>query len=92
MLAKVHSDASLKYVALVCSTLCFVGASAAFFVVLVRVPALADTKTELLFGTLQGTAVGLLFAIMAVLVNLTYMIRRATRPLSFRPTGDELSR
>ena len=45
--------------------LCLVGAAAAMYVVLVRVPALAGTKLDLLLGTLQGVAVGLLFAIHA---------------------------
>jgi hypothetical protein len=64
-----------------------VGALASLFVILVRVPALSSTKLEALYGTLQGTAVLLLFAIVALLVNLTYLVHRASglpRPL----TGD----
>jgi len=78
----------IRYLAVLCSVLCGVGAGAAIFVVLVRLPALAGTKLELLFGTLQGVAVGLLFAIAALLINLTSMVRQASR-LSARPgAGD----
>ena len=38
-------------------SLCGVGAVAGITVVLIRVPALASTRLELLFGTLQGVAV-----------------------------------
>jgi predicted transporter len=62
------------------SALCLVGAAIAIYVVLVRIPALAGTKLDLLLGTLQGVAVGLLFAIAALLISLTHMIRRANRP------------
>jgi hypothetical protein len=47
------------------------------YVVLIRLPVLANNKLELLFGTLQGVAVSLLFAIAALLINLTIMVRRA---------------
>ncbi len=57
--------------------LCLVGAAASIYVVLVRVPALTQTKLEVLSGTLEGVAVGLLFAIAALLINLTLMARRA---------------
>ena len=73
-------DAAIKPLALLCMALCGVGAVASLFVVLVRVPAVAGTKLDLLFGTLQGVAVGLLFGIVALLINLTYLVRRATRP------------
>jgi hypothetical protein len=62
--------------------LCGVGAVAGMIVVLVRVPALADTRLDVLFGTLQGAAVSLLFGIVALLINLTLMVRRATRQLA----------
>jgi hypothetical protein len=65
--------------------LCGVGAIAGMTVVLVRLPALAHTKLELLFGTLQGVAVSLLFAIAALMINLTIMVRRATHPSSANP-------
>jgi hypothetical protein len=58
--------------------LCGVGAVAGMTVVLVRLPSLAGSKLELLVGTLQGVAVSLLFAIAALLINLTLMVRRAT--------------
>jgi hypothetical protein len=73
-------DELMKPLAILGSALCGVGAAAALFVILVRLPAIASTKLELLFGTLQGVAVGLLFAIAALLINLTYMVRRAIRP------------
>src|SRR5262249_21838358 len=41
------------------------------YVVLVRIPALASTKLDLLLGTLQGVTVGLLFAIAALLMSLS---------------------
>ena len=81
-------DATIKNLAIFASALCGVGAAAAFFVVLVRIPAIASTKLDLLFGTLQGVAVGLLFAIAALLINLTYMVRRANRLLSLPSVGD----
>jgi hypothetical protein len=46
---------------------------------LVRVRAIATTKLDLLFGTLQGTAVALLFVTTGLLINLTLMVYRATR-------------
>jgi hypothetical protein len=58
------------------------------YVVLVRIPALAGTKLDLLLGTLQGVTVGLLFAIAALLICLTYMIRRANRPPAVASVGD----
>ena len=72
-------DAAIKPLALLGMTLCGVGAAASLFVILVRLPVVAGTKLDLLFGTLQGTAVGLLFGIAALLINLTYMVRRASR-------------
>jgi hypothetical protein len=71
-------EAGFKVLGLVGMFLCGVGAVAGMVVVLVRIPALAGTKLELLFGTLQGVAVSLLFAIAALLINLTVMVRRAT--------------
>jgi hypothetical protein len=59
--------------------LCGVGALASLFIVLVRLPAMASSKLELLFGTLLGTAVGLLFGIVALMINLTYLVHRANR-------------
>ena len=81
-------DAAIKPLAIIASALCGVGAGAAVFVTLVRVPAMANTRLESLFGTLQGAAVALLFAIAALLINLTYMVRRATRPMAIPPIGD----
>jgi hypothetical protein len=81
-------DATMRNLAIFASVLCSIGAAAALFVVLVRIPALASTKLDLLLGTLQGVAVGLLFAITALLINLTYMVRREIRRLSFSSVGD----
>jgi hypothetical protein len=64
---------------IVVAALCGVGALASLFIVLVRVPAMAGSKLELLFGTLLGTAVGLLFGIVALMINLTYLVHRANR-------------
>jgi hypothetical protein len=83
-----RTDAAMKVLAILCSVLCGVGAVAAMFVVLVRLPALAGTRLELLFGTLQGVAVGLLFAIAALLINLTFMVRRASRTTTHPLDGD----
>ncbi len=74
-------DPAIKPLAITCVVLCAVGAIASVFVILFRVPALSSTKLEVLCGTLQGTAVALLFAIAALVVNLTYMVYRANRPL-----------
>jgi hypothetical protein len=79
MSSRTKLDGVFKPLAVTCSVLCLVGAVASMFVVLVRVPALSSTKLEVLLGTLQGTAVGLLFGIAALLVNLTYMVHRAGR-------------
>jgi hypothetical protein len=67
---------------ILCCSLCLVGELACVFVILVRVPSVATTKLELLFGTLQAVSVGLLFGIALLLINLTYMVRRATNPPS----------
>jgi hypothetical protein len=77
-------DAAIKPLALLGMALCGVGVAVSLFVILVRLPALAVTKLDLLLGTLQGVAVGLLFAIVALLICLMYTIRRAARP----PLGD----
>ena len=78
--SKIASNAR-PLVILLCA-LSAVGALASVFVILVRVPALSSTKLEELFGTLQGEAVALLFVIVALLVNLTYMVHRASCPPS----------
>jgi hypothetical protein len=72
-------EARLGFLGIVGMLICGIGAVAAMTVVLIRVPALAETKLELLFGTLQGVAVSLLFAIAALMINLTAMVRRAVR-------------
>ena len=85
-------EALLRVLGIVGIVLCFGGAIAGMTVVLVRVPALANTKLEMLFGVLQGVAVSLLFAIAALLIaiaalliNIRLMIRRATHQPSAIP-------
>ena len=58
-------EALLRVLGIVGVLLCLLGAVFGMIVVLVRLPALAHTKLEMLFGVLQGTAVSLLFAIAA---------------------------
>jgi hypothetical protein len=59
-------DVANKPMAISCSGMCTVGIIACLLVISVRVPALSNTKLEALLGTLQGAAVGLLFAIAAL--------------------------
>jgi hypothetical protein len=80
MLSRSKHDSSFKSAVIGVNALAFVGAAASMFVVLVRVPALSTTKLEALFGTLQGTAVALLFMVIALLIDLTYLVYRANRP------------
>lgn len=87
----VRSEEKFKILGIVGVFLCLGGAVIAMGVVLVRVPALAGTRLELLFGTLQGVAVSLLFAIAALLINLTIMVRRATRPFAGPPGSGQTS-
>ena len=65
-----------RSVVILCASLSFIGALATLFVILVRVPAFSHTKLEELVGTLVGMAVALLFVVLALLVNLTYMVHR----------------
>ncbi|AGA26657.1 hypothetical protein [Singulisphaera acidiphila] len=81
-------DAVIRSLVILCSFLCCVGATASFYVVLVRVPALANTKLDILFGTLQGVAVGLLFAIAALLTNFMHMYWRANQPSTLPLVND----
>ncbi len=81
-------EAAAKPLVIFFTFLAAVGALAAVFIVLVRVPAMASTKLEELFGTLQGAAVALLFVIMALLINLIAMVHRATRSSILPPAGD----
>ena len=81
MLARSKYAPALKPMVIGCNVLALVGALASMFVVLVRVPALSTTKLEALFGTLQGTAVALLFSVIALLIDLTYLVYRSNRPL-----------
>lgn len=67
----------LRLLGAVVMLICALGAAASIYVVLVRVPALNQTKQEVLSGTLRGVAVGLLFGVVALLINLTLMARRA---------------
>ena len=58
--------------------LSLVGAVAGMFITLVRVPALAKTKLEVLLGTLQAGAFTLLFVVLALLIHLTLVVVQAT--------------
>jgi hypothetical protein len=78
-------EALIRLLGIAGMLLCAGGAVAGMTVVLVRLPPLAHTKLELLFGTLQGVAVSLLFAISALLINLTLMVRRATHQPTASP-------
>jgi thiamine transporter ThiT len=71
----------MRPLVIVVGAACGVGALASLFIVLVRLPAIASSKLDLLFGTLLGTAVGLLFGLVALMVNLTYLVHRAKRAL-----------
>ncbi len=86
-------SAMTKNLAVFASTLSLVGAAFTSYVVLVRIPALAVTKLDLLLGTLQGVAVGLLFAIAASLVSLhTWFTGRTVRRPSRRSAIGSLVR
>src|SRR5262249_49860801 len=61
------------------NSMAMIGALASMFVILVRIPALATTKWEVLSGTLQGTAVALLFVVVALLIDVIYLVHRASR-------------
>jgi membrane-associated phospholipid phosphatase len=81
-------EAVIRKLGIAVMLLCGVGAVAGMVVVLIRVPALAATKLDVLFGTLQGAAVSLLFGIVALLINLTLMIRRASLQLRAAPWSE----
>jgi hypothetical protein len=70
----------MRPLVIVVGAVCGVGALASLYIVLVRLPALASSKLDLIFGTLLGTAVGLLFGLVALMINLTYLVYRANRP------------
>jgi hypothetical protein len=90
MEARSRIDPLIRCLGIISSVACAAGAIGAMAVVLFRLPTVAHTKLELLFGTLQGVAVGLLFAIAALLINLTFMVRKTTRPQA-DPRGRALS-
>ena len=56
-----------------------VGAVAGTYITLVRVPTLAHTKLEELFGTLLAMAVTLLFVVLGFLIQLTTAAFQATQ-------------
>jgi hypothetical protein len=85
MLPRSKYDSSFRPVVIALNAMAAVGALASLFVILVRVPAMSTTKLEALFGTLQGVAVALLFAVMALLIDLIYMVYRANRPQTEEP-------
>src|SRR5918997_980193 len=81
-------ETAAKPLVIFLTSLCAVGTIAATFIILVRVPALAGTRLEMLFGTLLGAAVALLFIVTALMVNLTAMVYRATRPSPLPAVGE----
>jgi hypothetical protein len=90
MATRPRFEALFRWLGLVGMLLCGAGAAVGIAVVLIRVPMLAATRLEIIFGTLQGVAVSLLFAIAALLINLTLMIRRASHPLGFAPRTERI--
>jgi hypothetical protein len=66
------------------------GALAGTYIILVRVPALAQTKLEELFGTLLASAVTLLFVVLGFLIQLTTAAFQATRHPADAASGDRL--
>jgi hypothetical protein len=69
---------NVRFLGMVGMALCGVGTLAALFIILVRVPALAGSKLEELYGTLLGVGVGMTFAVAALLINLTIMVYTTT--------------
>ena len=67
-----------------------VGAVAGTYITLVRVPTLAQTKLEELFGTLLAMAVTLLFVALGFLIQLTTGAFQATRHPADAASGDGL--
>lgn len=90
MQRRIQREALIRLLVLACSLFSGIGAIASVYIVLVRVPALANTRLEVMLGTLQGVGVGLLFAIAALLTNLTYLVWQAKRP-SPLPLVDDIS-
>ena len=67
-----------------------VGAVAGTYITLVRVPTLAQTKLEELFGTLLASAVTLLFVVLGFLIQLTTAAFQPTRHPADAARGDGL--
>ncbi len=88
MKSQSRRDLLIKCLMIYTSVACAVGTAACLFIVLVRVPALAETKRDLLFGTLQGVAVSLLFAVTALLINLTFLVYRGRRRVAASLVGE----
>jgi hypothetical protein len=84
MFSRPKFDRMLRPLTLLCVVLCLVGALASVFVILVRVPAVATTKLELLFGTLQGVSVALLFGIAALLAWIPMQKKKPNKSHRFR--------
>ncbi len=80
MQIRTRLDPLVDSLGLINFVVCLTGAIATMAVGLIRLPALATSRFEVLFGTLLITAVCLLFGIVGLLVFLTIMVRRATRP------------
>jgi hypothetical protein len=66
------------------------GAVAGTYITLVRVPTLAQTELEELFGTLLAMAVTLLFVVLGFLIQLTTAAFQATQHPADGASGDGL--
>ncbi|HEV3166954.1 MAG TPA: hypothetical protein VGZ22_23200 [Isosphaeraceae bacterium] len=60
-------------------SVCFLGAILILAVVSIRLPALATTKKDVLFGTLLALGVSMLLVTNGLLLNLTIIIRQSLR-------------
>jgi hypothetical protein len=92
MKPSVLRDDILKYGVFACCGLCAVGCATTFYAVVVRIPALAGSRLDVLLGTIQGTALALLFAIAALLLNLTHMVYRANKRAAVGEPGERQTR
>jgi uncharacterized membrane protein YhaH (DUF805 family) len=79
MKARTRSEYVVEILGISSIALCLTGAVVSMIVVIIRMPTLASSKWELLFGTIVGTALGLLFGIASLLLALTVMVRRLSR-------------
>lgn len=81
-------NAVIRTLVILCTVFCSIGTTASLYVVLVRVPEIATTKLDVLFGTLLGVTLGLLFAIAALLTHCMVMLSRLNRSPALALDGD----